>query len=252
MCHNFIPVSHSKNLLIYGHVQYSSHLINIRSYIHPNSNDAEVIDMETVESVGSLPRQSLLAVVWTSFSVAFLLVVLRTAVRFKFLARLTMEDYWIFLALATLLASCVLQTIQLPSLYNMVGMIAGVIPISTELISTVENYLRFEFAIMILFWTVLWCVKASFLALYFKLFRELPMYRRAWYILAVFTFCAYVGCWVTLFTSCRPISNFFKFLQCNSERDIQASRLSVYYSTAVDIFTDLCSKYTCALTLEGC
>jgi hypothetical protein len=208
--------------------------------------------METVKSVGSLPRQSLLAVVWTSFSIAFLLVILRTAIRFKFMARLTMEDYWIFLALATLLTSCILQTIQLPSLYYMLAIIAGVIPVSTELISAAEDYLRFEFAIMVLFWTILWSVKASFLTLYLKLFRELPMYRRAWYILTAFTFCAYAGCWITLSTSCHPISNFFKFEQCNSERDIWASRMSVYYSTAIDIFTDLCSKSTCELTLEGC
>lgn len=196
--------------------------------------------MEHHKSVGSLPRQSLLAVVWTSFSVAFILVVLRTAIRFKFIARLTMEDYWIFLALATLLTSCVVQTLQLPTVYYMLATIAGVIPISSELISATEAYLRYEFAIIGLFWTVLWCVKASFLALYFKLFRELRVYRRAWYILAAFTFCAYVGCWVTLLTSCHPIAHFFKFEQCNSERDIWASRLSVYYSTAIDIFTDLC------------
>jgi hypothetical protein len=163
-----------------------------------------------------------------------------------------MEDYWIFLALATLLTSCIIQTIQLPSLYYMLATIAGVIPISPQLISTVENYLRFEFATSILFWTVLWCVKASFLALYFKLFRELPMYRRVWYTLAAFTLCAYVGCWITLATSCHPITNFFKFEQCNSEKDIWASRMSIYYSTAIDIFTDLCSKRTCELTSDGC
>jgi hypothetical protein len=235
------------------HVQYPSHLINARHCIHLTSNDAEeVTNMETAKSVGSLPPQSLLAVVWTSFSVAFLLVILRTAIRFKVMTRLTMEDYWIFLALATLLTSCILQTIQLPSLYYMLAIIAGVIPISTELISAVENYLRFEFAIMVLFWTVLWCVKASFLALYFKLFQELAMYRRAWYILAAFTLCGYAGCWITLSTSCHPISNFFKFEQCNSKKDIWASRMTVYYSTAIDIFTDLCSKCTFELTFEGC
>jgi hypothetical protein len=203
--------------------------------------------MRIPDSVGSLPRESLLAVIWTSFSLAFLFVVTRTAIRIKFMARLTMEDYWIFLALATLLTSCILQTIQLPSLYYLLAIIAGVIPVSVELISATEKYLRFEFAIMILFWTVLWSVKASFLALYFKLFRELRIYRRVWYILAAFTFLAYVGCWITLATSCHPLSNFFKFEQCNSKKDIWASRLSVYYSTAIDIFTDLCSKCSCEL-----
>lgn len=205
-----------------------------------------------MDSVGSLRREALLAVVWTSFSVACLLVILRTAIRFKYMARLTMEDYWIFLALATLLTNCILQTIQLPNLYFMLATIAGVIPISDGLISAVEAYLKFEFATILLFWTVLWCVKASFLALYYKLFRELKFYRRAWYILATFTFLAYVGCWITLMTSCHPVSNFFKFNQCNTKKDIWASRLSIYFSTAIDIFTDLCSKCTCELTSGEC
>jgi hypothetical protein len=204
--------------------------------------------MGTVDDAGSLPRHSLLAMVWTGFSIACLLVILRTAIRFKVVARLATEDYWLFLALATLLTSCILQTIQLPNLYYMSAALAGVIPISADLMSISEDYLRFEFPIMVLFWTVLWCVKASFLALYFKLFQDLPMYRRAWYILAAFTFCAYVGCWITLLMSCHPISNFFEFLQCNTEEDIWASRMSVYYSTAIDIFTDLCSKCACELT----
>ncbi|KAG0650869.1 hypothetical protein D0Z07_2442 [Hyphodiscus hymeniophilus] len=196
--------------------------------------------MQVPESVGSLSQKSLLAVIWTSFGLAFLFVVMRIAIRLRFMARLAIEDYWIFLALTTLLTSCILQTIQLPSLYYLLAIIAGVVPVSVDLISATEKYLRFEFAIMILFWTILWCVKASFLALYFKLFRELRIYRRVWYTLAAFTLLAYVGCCITLATSCHPISNFFKFEQCNTKKDIWASRFSVYYSTAIDIFTDLC------------
>jgi len=174
--------------------------------------------MQVPESVGSLPRPALLAIVWASFSVASLIVVLRTVIRLRYMTKLSMEDCWIFLALATLLTSCILQTIQLPSLYYMVAVIAGVVPPSTDLIPTVENYLRFEFPIMILFWTVLWCVKASFLALYYKLFRELRVYRLVWYALATFTLLAYVGCWITLTTSCHPLSNFFKFEACNTKK----------------------------------
>lgn len=199
--------------------------------------------MEAHKQVGSLPRESLLAVIWTSCSIATLLVILRTAIRLRLMSRLTMEDYWMFLALASLITSYVIQTLQIPTIYYILATIAGVIPISADLISATEAYLRYEFAIIALFWTSLWCVKASFLALYFKLFRELPVYRRVWYALAAFTFCAYVGCWVTLLTACRPVSNFFKFQKCNSKRDIWASNLSVYYSTAVDVFTDICSMW---------
>ncbi len=201
--------------------------------------------MASIDDVGSLSHRSLLALVWTSFSVASLFVTLRTVTRLKFtVRRLTPEDYWMFLALSALLTLCILETIQLPSLYYITAVLAGAIPLSAELIAYTEDYLRFEFAIIILFWSVLWCVKASFLALYFKLFRELALYRRVWYFLATFTFLAYAGCVITLCLSCGHISNFFKFGQCASPEYIWASNLSVYYSTAIDVFTDLCSMST--------
>ena len=199
--------------------------------------------MAVIDNVGTLPHRSLLALVWACFSAAFLLVSLRTVVRLKIVRqRPTTDDCWIFLALVTLLTLCILETIQLPSLYYMTAAMTGAIPVSTDLITNTEEYLRFEFPIIILFWTVLWCVKGSFLALYFKLFRELRLYRRVWYVLAGFTFLAYAGCVTTLSLSCRPTSNFFKFAQCGKSQDIWASNFSVYYSTAIDVFTDLCSK----------
>ena len=199
--------------------------------------------MAVVDNVGTLPHRSLLALVWACFSAAFLVVSLRTVVRLKVVGqRPTSDDCWIYLALTTLLTLCILETVQLPSLYYMTAAVAGAIPVSPDLITNTEEYLRFEFPIIILFWTVLWCVKGSFLALYYKLFRELRLYRRVWYVLSAFTFIAYVGCVTTLSLSCRPTSNFFKFAQCGKSSDIWASNFSVYYSTVIDVFTDVCSK----------
>lgn len=210
---------------------------------------------ESIDNVGSLPHNSLVALVWTSFGVASVLVTLRTVTRLKFtVRRLTAEDYWIFLAFASLLTLCILETIQLPSLFHITAVLAGAIPLSAQLITFTEDYLKYEFAIIILFWTVLWCVKASFLALYLKLFRELVIYRRVWYFLAVFTFLAYAGCIITLCLSCGHISNFFKFGQCARPEYIWASNLSVYYSTALDVFTDLCSRFDqalCRMCVQG-
>ncbi|KAK4208979.1 hypothetical protein QBC37DRAFT_295529 [Rhypophila decipiens] len=193
-----------------------------------------------VSDVGDLPKRSLLALIWTSFSAAAVFVGLRTGIRFKVADRLTAEDYWMFFSLATLLTLCILETIQLPSLYYLTAVTAGKINVTMDVVSYTEDYLRYEFPIVILFWTVLWGVKAAFLALYRKLFRDLPVYRRLWYVLVTLTVIAYGGCIVSLATSCGDVGNFFKFNKCGSERNIWASNLSVYYSTVIDVFTDLC------------
>ncbi|CAI4214378.1 unnamed protein product [Parascedosporium putredinis] len=196
--------------------------------------------MVVLNDVGTVPHHSLLALVWTCFSAALLFVILRTVVRFKIATRLTVDDYFIFLALAALLTLCTLETVQLDSLYHITAVIAGRISISTELMSQTEEYLKYEFAIIILFWTVLWFVKAGFLALYFKLFVELPHYRKVWYVLAAFSVVGYAGCVTTLCLSCGSVDKFFRFAGCAGPDQVWASNLSIYFSTAVDVFTDLC------------
>ncbi|KAL2194025.1 hypothetical protein P885DRAFT_63335 [Corynascus similis CBS 632.67] len=193
-----------------------------------------------------LPHRTLLILIWVCFSAAFLLVALRTLIRVRSAASrwiVPLEDCWLFLALTALLALCILETIQLPSLYYITGLLSGTVSdFSAEgIISQTQTYLRFQFPIVILFWTVLWSVKGAFLALYWRLFRDLTWYRRAWFVLAVFTVLAYGGCVTTLALSCGPdVGNFFGFNTCASPQNVWASNFSVYFSTAVDVFTDLC------------
>jgi hypothetical protein len=200
------------------------------------------------DNVGTLPRRSLLILIWTCFSAAFALVAVRTAIRLRSPSGRRfppVDDCLIFFALASLLALCVLETIQLPSLYYITGILAGTVPISTVelIIDQTENYLLYQFPIVVLFWTVLWSVKAAFLALYWRLFRDLTWYRRAWYLLAAFTFLAYGGCLVTLTLSCgTDVRNFFRFNQCAGTQHVWSSNFSVYFSTAADVVTDLCSR----------
>ncbi|KAL2166457.1 hypothetical protein VTG60DRAFT_2741 [Thermothelomyces hinnuleus] len=194
-----------------------------------------------------LPRKSLLILIWVCFSAACLFVALRTIIRVRSPAsthRLgALEDCWIFLALAALLALCVLETIQLPSLYYITSVLSGDLGLMSAegVMSHTKNYLRYQFPIVILFWTVLWSVKGAFLALYWRLFRDLTWYRRAWFVLAVFTVLAYGGCVTTLALSCGPdVRNFFGFNTCAGPKNVWSSNFSVYFSTAVDVFTDLC------------
>ncbi|KAK4465419.1 hypothetical protein QBC42DRAFT_18817 [Cladorrhinum samala] len=196
-----------------------------------------------IEQVGSVSHQNLLILIWTCFSCAFLVVSLRGFVRWKLMGshRPTADDCWTLLALTSLLALCILDTLQLPSLYYITAVLQGSIPLSEELIYHTQRHLRFQFPIVVLFWTVLWSVKAAFLALYFRLFVDLTFYRRVWYFLAVFTLLAYGGCITTLALSCGPnISNFFGFATCATPEHVWASNFSVYFSTIIDVFTDLC------------
>lgn len=197
----------------------------------------------SLDNVGTLRHPVMLAIIWSCFGAAFLIVTGRTAVRLKVVKTPSAEDYWILFGLAALLALCILETIQAPSLYYMTAVLEGKVLPSLDLIVHTERYLLYQFPITALYWTVLWSIKAAFLALYFKLFKELPVYRRVWYSLAFLTLLGYGGCWASFAFSCGNIDNFFKFNQCGAEWQIWWSNFNVYLSTSVDVLTDVCSKF---------
>jgi hypothetical protein len=114
-------------------------------------------------------------------------------------------------ALATLITNAALQTHQTASLYYIDKVAAGLVPPGPELLQKGTVYVRYEFPIIGLMWTVLWCVKASFLALFWRLFDGLPRYRRIWWGVAIFAFLAYVGCWIGSAWTCHPPSIYFSF-----------------------------------------
>ena len=153
----------------------------------------------------------LLAIVWTCFSVATVFVSLRLAIRFRQNRFFLYDDYWVMLAWLSLLTMAILQTEQMPSLWYLTYLMAGrVLPDETTA-PRVEQLTRWQFPIIKLFWTVLWSVKASFLAVFFRLVQPFTVLRRLWYCVDVFAFLAYVGCWLGSALTCDPPLDYFKF-----------------------------------------
>ena len=115
------------------------------------------------------------------------------------------------LAFVFLVCNGILQILQAHSLYYLVDAAAGRVSQGAELLVQGNIYVRYEFVIIAFFWTITWCVKASFLALYYRLFDGLPAYRRLWYGAVVFTVLGYIGCWMASVFTCHPPSTYFEF-----------------------------------------
>lgn len=170
----------------------------------------------------------LIAVTWSGVGVAVLFVVSRCLARHAELKRLHTDDYWMIAALVVLIVNAVLQTLQSPSLYYLIEVEAGMVPAGSPMLVQGNAYVRYEFTIIALFWTVLWCVKASFLSLFYRLFQGLPRYRRWWWAVVVFAACAYVGCWVASVYTCHPPSTYFQFGKSNVPSTPPWCHLSCY------------------------
>lgn len=142
-----------------------------------------------------LDSQGLIAIGWVGVGLAAVFVALRCYARFTEMKRLHADDYWMLAALMFLTTNAILSTLQSPSLYYLVDVSVGRVPAGAPLLVQGNIYVRYEFVIIGLFWTVLWCVKASFLSLFYRLFDGLPNYRRLWWAVVLFSGTSYIGCW---------------------------------------------------------
>ena len=159
-----------------------------------------------------LPAAGLIAIVWCSVALAGAFVIARTHIRITRVERLGFEDHWLFFAYLLLVINAVLQTLQTWHLYYINKANAGLEPLSgAALLWHGNEYVKYEYCIIGLFWTILWSVKASWLALYWRLFKGLQLYQRWWKGVAVFVFATYVGCWLAILAVCHPVSAFFHF-----------------------------------------
>lgn len=166
-----------------------------------------------------LPPGGLIALIWGGVSLAFIFVAARTVIRIYKVERLAFDDYWIYFAWLLLALKGVLQTIQTPHIYYVSRAAAGLVPAGEDILYHGNIYVRYEFASIGLFWTVLWAVKASFLAMFWRLFDGLPTYRRWLVCIAVFAFFASGGCWIPSILNCHPASVYFKFGKFYSNRN---------------------------------
>ncbi|KAL4746602.1 hypothetical protein BDW72DRAFT_210324 [Aspergillus terricola var. indicus] len=182
----------------------------------------------------NLSERGLIAVTWIGTGLGILFTSCRLAIRLTRLKRLLADDYSILAALFFLISNAILQTLQAPHLYYIVQT-----PQGSDIAHHSVMYVHYEFVIIALFWTILWSVKAAFLAIFWKTTDQLPFYRRWWWAIVVFCILAYVGCWLASALNCHPPSAYFKFGQCNKPIDQRGSLISISYSTAVDILSDL-------------
>jgi hypothetical protein len=162
-----------------------------------------------------LSQQGLVAIIWVGVALGVSFTAVRIAIRLKIRRRLAPDDYCVLIALAFLITNAILQTIQAPSIYYVVSN-----PTGPDIVFHVMRYTYLEFVTIGLFWTVLWSVKASFLALFWGIFRELPQphYRYAWWVVSIFAGLAYVGCWMASIFTCHPPADYFKFGETHSRQ----------------------------------
>ncbi|KAE8149552.1 hypothetical protein BDV25DRAFT_140664 [Aspergillus avenaceus] len=177
----------------------------------------------------------LIAITWTGVALGLVFTTMRVVIRVRRAHGILVDDYFVIVGLILLITNAVLQTIQTPHIYSML--------FGENIVHHTVLYTRYEFIIIGLFWSVLWSIKGSFLALFWSITAGLPGYRRACLATGLFAFLSYGGCWFASAFTCHPATDYFKFGKCTKPIDRKGSIISISYSTAVDILTDLIIMY---------
>lgn len=118
----------------------------------------------------------------------------RTFLRIIHVKRLGFEDHCMYFAYLMLIVNAVLRTVHVSDLYYIDRVHAGLQPPGTLLTWNGDQYVKYEYCILGLFWTTLWSVKACWLAMYWRLFDGLQLYRGCRKAVALFVCATYAGC----------------------------------------------------------
>lgn len=166
---------------------------------------------------------------------------LRAYVRIAKQGRLHEDDFALFFGLATYITLCALYLADIPYLYSVMEWLSGHRALSPEVVADYTQMMKYNWAVTLFFWAVLWSVKISLL-LFFRRVILNTNFIRAWWVILVFTILTFIGCVISQFTSCDSISDFTKLGACVSPQEQRAQIISLYYSFAVDVLTDILSK----------
>lgn len=138
------------------YVQFRSNYLLLRITLRVGRHVLGVRDswfrFKLSRSLGFYPQEAMLT--------PDIIVIARTLIRIVKPERLRYDDYWIYLAYLILCINAVLQTVQTPYIYHLVRVRARLEPTSEAFLKDGNAYLRYEFAIIGLFWSVLWSVSA--------------------------------------------------------------------------------------------
>lgn len=128
---------------------------------------------------------------WGGVALSLLFFALRIYVRIKSFHRLFWDDFLVLLAWLMILANSIVWQYAKTGLYLLLNVQSGRQPPPPDFAGKVEEYLHASIAILILFYSSLWCVKLSFLIFFLRLGRNVRWQNVIWWSVFVIVVASY-------------------------------------------------------------
>ena len=148
-----------------------------------------------------------------------------------------------------LLATAIIWQCTSRYMYQYIYINSGeLVAIPPTFITDTQTFLRAEAAILILFSSGLWSAKTSFLLFFRRLSENVSGQKTHWWIAFLLTLATYfVGVGMYQYRCLTPAYENI-VIHCGTQEAVTYERVSLCIVTALDVLTDLISKYPSAIT----
>ncbi|KAJ2970132.1 hypothetical protein NQ176_g8332 [Zarea fungicola] len=170
-------------------------------------------------------------------------IFMRTGARWYKLRKIPyeMEDIFMYLALVAFILTVALYYATIETFFRVTALAAN--PGQAEPWPTMADdlvlMLKEFFVVQFFFWLTLWAVKWSLLFMFKRLTNGLPVYNKIWWVVFAYSILVFIGSCISNFFSCSSMHAWFTAGECNTPRDSRAKSISLWFSLAADLSTDI-------------
>ncbi|KAI9055915.1 hypothetical protein LZ554_000851 [Drepanopeziza brunnea f. sp. 'monogermtubi'] len=194
-------------------------------------------------AIEDLSEKHYRAMLWTIYTAAISVTVLRLAIRYFQMKRLLWDDAFAIFGLISFTVMVILAELMCEKIYVTITFTEGgsLPPKYTKTKQITDNIIEqllMQFYFMMLFWTTLWSIKGSFLMFYRRLFTGTDGYMKWWWGVVAFTIATYIASVLTNIMTCLPLWRRFSLNPADTCA-LSNARRSIWVATTIDILSDI-------------
>ncbi|EKV21494.1 efflux pump antibiotic resistance protein [Penicillium digitatum] len=186
-----------------------------------------------------VPESVFLGVLWALTGLSFMSVVFRLYAQVTSFRRLFIDDLLVFLAWVIILTAAVIWQVKGRVLYELYAISAGTKPFNLEFLPKYNTFMRYNAPFQILFYSALFCVKFSFMALFYRISAKVKSLRIWWFMVFFCTASVYIASVADVEYKCSFGGLEYLMTQCPQPYHIHYENRMFWANCAGDVITDL-------------
>ncbi|KXG45691.1 uncharacterized protein PGRI_034580 [Penicillium griseofulvum] len=180
-----------------------------------------------------------LGVLWALTGVSLIFVAFRIYAQVASFRRLFLDDFLVVFAWIIMLTAAVIWQVEGKILYELYAISAGTKPFTLEFLPRYNEFMRFNAPFEILFYSALWCVKFSFMALFYRISAKVKPLRIWWFVVLFCTASVYIASVGDIEYKCSLGGIEYIITQCPQPHHVHYENRMFWANCAGDVITDL-------------